>query len=685
MLLVCTQVPSSFTDSNTNFVTDAAATTTTTATTTTDAADAAYAEKEKDAEKRALGYLGAILGGIVVLMAIRYGWSESDHRDVELYMIVGGGLLDAASDALYLAFETFDPEQPGLEEAAVAIMALPVALVSLCFWAIITINYKHQKWRVMLLPIEAPLILLTVIVSVAVNWTISSGTLMFGFTLGFSSDVKDPLFNKLNSLFRYTYINETPKTTFERKDDGGREKEEIIRDIKFYHEDLPHLIVAITLVPVVLLVSGLVGFVTVTIIWILGFWFTLVGATLSMVAAVLLALILPVIFSVMAFLRLFVLAPSAWEAIAKTSIWFADFANEYVSIFYRMNMKGYNYKFEFFSDQRAKKVEQQIFNIFDDGAQDVDDLKLSAVKYLTVEFLLESFPQIIIQVLNNNSKAKWSAIAIASMAFSSFAIANTLYKYGYFYLCARKRRANDNDRESSTDGAYKELVEGKPPKHSRNVMPILTCMCTCTGYTGWARQCLCSICGADAECDDCGRCHNGSVEYVHDPGQPMLRAECWACPSNKAKKVECICGYNWSVVSPLSRTASIEWYKKVEESKGSGKTDDGGFADWFHGIISRADAEVLLQGSRDGTFLIRVAESRFGYSLSMWWKGAPKHFMIDQNEQERYIVVGNDRTYPSLNEVVAFHTKHAVTDDGDVLTGAVHVDGPRNDLAELKG
>jgi myosin-3 len=135
----------------------------------------------------------------------------------------------------------------------------------------------------------------------------------------------------------------------------------------------------------------------------------------------------------------------------------------------------------------------------------------------------------------------------------------------------------------------------------------------------------------------------------------------------------------------MSRAASVKWFQEEEESKGSGKTDDGGFADWFHGIISRSDAEVLLKGSRDGTFLIRVAESRFGYSLSMWWKGAPKHFMIDQNAQERYIVVGNDRTFPSLNEVVAFHMKHAVTDDGDVLTGAAQVDGPRNDLAELKG
>lgn len=133
----------------------------------------------------------------------------------------------------------------------------------------------------------------------------------------------------------------------------------------------------------------------------------------------------------------------------------------------------------------------------------------------------------------------------------------------------------------------------------------------------------------------------------------------------------------------MSRAASVKWFQEEEATKGSGKTDDGGFADWFHGIITRVDAEKLLTGQQSGSFLIRVAESRFGYSLSLTFKGRCKHFMIDQNEQERYIVVGNDRTFPSLNEVVAFHMKHPVTDDGDVLTQAAKVDGPRDDLDEL--
>jgi len=136
----------------------------------------------------------------------------------------------------------------------------------------------------------------------------------------------------------------------------------------------------------------------------------------------------------------------------------------------------------------------------------------------------------------------------------------------------------------------------------------------------------------------------------------------------------------------MGRAASVKWFKEVEAEKGSGKTDDGGFADWFHGIISRTDAEALLKSQKSGTFLIRVAETRFGYSLSMMFQGRCKHFMIDQrSEDDRYIVVGNDRTYPSLNDIVDFHQKHPVTDDGDKLEFPCPTSGPRDDLDELKG
>ena len=65
----------------------------------------------------------------------------------------------------------------------------------------------------------------------------------------------------------------------------------------------------------------------------------------------------------------------------------------------------------------------------------------------------------------------------------------------------------------------------------------------------------------------------------------------------------------------ISRLASIQWFKQVESKKGAGKGANG-FEDWFHGIITRKEAEALLKGTKPGTFLVRVAESRFGYSLS---------------------------------------------------------------------
>jgi len=145
------------------------------------------------------------------------------------------------------------------------------------------------------------------------------------------------------------------------------------------------------------------------------------------------------------------------------------------------------------------------------------------------------------------------------------------------------------------------------------------------------------------------------------PAQPVLPAK-----KNRAK-----------------RAASVKWFKEVESKKGAGQSDDGGFASWFHGIITRGESEQLLKDKQSGSFLIRVAESRFGYSLSLIFQGRIKHFMIDQDDAQQYMVVGNDRTFPSLNEVVAFHQRHPVTDDGDTLIHPCPVNTDEN-LAELE-
>ena len=69
-----------------------------------------------------------------------------------------------------------------------------------------------------------------------------------------------------------------------------------------------------------------------------------------------------------------------------------------------------------------------------------------------------------------------------------------------------------------------------------------------------------------------------------------------------------------------------------------------------------------------GGFLIRVSETRFGYSLSVRAAQRVKHFMIDQTPSSKYVVVGEPQVHKSLAKLVEYHKATPVTSDGDLLT-----------------
>jgi hypothetical protein len=76
---------------------------------------------------------------------------------------------------------------------------------------------------------------------------------------------------------------------------------------------------------------------------------------------------------------------------------------------------------------------------------------------------------------------------------------------------------------------------------------------------------------------------------------------------------------------------TVQWWKENEKGKGAGRNDKTGeFQEWFHGIINRHEAERLLSTKPIGCFLIRVAESRFGYSLSFRVSDRCKHYQVEQ-------------------------------------------------------
>ncbi|CAN0324751.1 unnamed protein product [Lampetra planeri] len=72
---------------------------------------------------------------------------------------------------------------------------------------------------------------------------------------------------------------------------------------------------------------------------------------------------------------------------------------------------------------------------------------------------------------------------------------------------------------------------------------------------------------------------------------------------------------------------------------------------WFHGRVSRGDAEKLL--SRDGDFLVRESGSTPGqYVLTGMQGGRPKHLLLVDPEG---VVRTKDRKFDSVNHLISFH------------------------------
>ncbi|KAK3731450.1 hypothetical protein QZH41_013633, partial [Actinostola sp. cb2023] len=65
-----------------------------------------------------------------------------------------------------------------------------------------------------------------------------------------------------------------------------------------------------------------------------------------------------------------------------------------------------------------------------------------------------------------------------------------------------------------------------------------------------------------------------------------------------------------------TKETAVQWYQETQAPKGAGMETKGVFHEWFHGVISRRRSEMLLTDKPVGCFLVRVSESRFGYSLS---------------------------------------------------------------------
>ena len=93
---------------------------------------------------------------------------------------------------------------------------------------------------------------------------------------------------------------------------------------------------------------------------------------------------------------------------------------------------------------------------------------------------------------------------------------------------------------------------------------------------------------------------------------------------------------------------------------------------WFHGNITRAEAELSLSSGINGSFLIRESESKPGqYSISLRYDGRVFHYRIHMDPQTSQYFVTPESKFETLPELVVHHSKNP-----DGLTAVLHYPAP---------
>ena len=79
---------------------------------------------------------------------------------------------------------------------------------------------------------------------------------------------------------------------------------------------------------------------------------------------------------------------------------------------------------------------------------------------------------------------------------------------------------------------------------------------------------------------------------------------------------------------------------------------------WYHGLLSRQEAESRLSSGVDGSFLVRESERRPGqYCISLRFKGFAYHYQIYNDEIGYYIFP--DAKFITLRLLVHHHSSHS--------------------------
>ncbi|XP_074709213.1 SH2 domain-containing protein 2A isoform X2 [Strix uralensis] len=122
---------------------------------------------------------------------------------------------------------------------------------------------------------------------------------------------------------------------------------------------------------------------------------------------------------------------------------------------------------------------------------------------------------------------------------------------------------------------------------------------------------------------------------------------------------------------------------------------EGELPAWFHGFISRREAEQLLQDQPPGCFLVRFSESTVGFVLSYRGRDRCRHFVLDQLPDGRYVILGERSAHAELADLLRHYAAAPITPYHEFLTvprgrvrsrtaGRAPAVGPRTHLSPLR-
>eukprot|EP01147_Barroeca_monosierra_P010244 gene10244-2400_t len=93
------------------------------------------------------------------------------------------------------------------------------------------------------------------------------------------------------------------------------------------------------------------------------------------------------------------------------------------------------------------------------------------------------------------------------------------------------------------------------------------------------------------------------------------------------------------------------WWTKYEAKRRAHLDDNGEIFAWFHGLISRKEAETFLYDEEEGTFLVRVSERANGYALSVKYGDRVNHYKITHSSNGGYFVMGSNDDFGDLEDL----------------------------------